>query len=181
MPPPSNLIVNGDFENQFDNWTGGANFDNEIGSEEGGTPRWTEDSYLGNGNTGNTVAEMDGHSGLTTVLEQSFTIAGPLTTNITFDAAIRTATQAGDGYTVEILDSNGNVVGLVATIEPTTSVMTGYSIPITFPAAGTYTLRFTEIGNDNGHGALLDDVSILTCFLRGSHIEAKLGSLKIED
>ncbi|MBL1437937.1 MAG: Hint domain-containing protein [Rhodobacteraceae bacterium] len=124
---------------------------------------------------------MDGHAGQTTVLEQSFTIAGPTTTNITFDAALRTNAQAGDGYTVEILDSSGNVVGVVTTIEPTTNAMTGYSIPITFPAAGTYTLRFTEIGNDNSLGALLDDVSILACFLRGSHIETKSGPRKIED
>jgi len=70
---------------------------------------------------------------------------------------------------------------VVTTIEPTTNTLTEYSIPITFPAAGTYTLRFTEIGNDNSLGALLDDVSILACFLRGSHIETHSGPRMIED
>ncbi len=179
MPPPINVIVNGDFENQFANWTGGANTDNEIGSFLGGTPHWTEDTYLHNGNTGNTVAEMDGHAGQTTVLEQSFTVGGPLNTDITFDAALRTNAQVGDGYTVEILDNTGAVVA-TQTITPTAHAFTGYSIPVSFPAAGTYTLRFTEIGNDNSLGALLDNISILACFLRGTHIETKSGPRLIE-
>ena len=178
--PPSNLIVNGDFENQFSNWTGGANNDNEIGSFEGGTPHWTEDTYLGNGNTDNTVAELDGNTGQTTVLEQSFSVGGALSTDITFDAALRTNADTGDGYTVEILDSNGAVVA-TQTIIPTANALTGYSVPVTFPAAGSYTLRFTEIGNDNSLGALLDNVSILACFLRGTHIETKSGPRLIED
>ena len=180
MPPPTNLIINGDFENQFSNWTGGANTDNEIGSFEGGTPNWTEDTYLGNGNTGNTVAEMDGNSGQTTILEQSFSVGGALTTDITFDAALRVNAENGDGYTVEILDSNGNIVA-TQTITPTANVLSGFSIPVTFPAAGTYALRFTEIGNDNSYGALLDNVSILACFHKGTRIETKSGARLIED
>lgn len=178
--PLNNLIINGNFENQFDNWTGGGNTDNEIGSFEGGTPHWTEDTYLHNGNTGNTVAEMDGHSGQTTVLEQSFSVGGALSTDITFDAALRDPGQVGDGFTVEILDSDGNVVGSPVTIEPTAHAFNGYSIPVSFPAAGTYTLRFTEVGNDNSYGALLDNVSILACFAQGTRIETASGLRNIE-
>ncbi len=176
---PINLIINGDFENQFANWTGGANNDNEIGSFEGGTPHWTENTYLGNGNTGNTVAEMDGNAGQTTVLEQTFTVGGALSTDITFDAALRSNADVGDGYTVEIINSSGVVIA-TETIIPTANALTGYSVPVTFPAAGSYTLRFTELGNDNSLGALLDNISIIACFVRGSHIETKAGPRVIE-
>ena len=178
MPPPINVILNGDFENQFSNWGG---TDNEIGSFAGGTPHWTEDTYLHNGNTGNTVAEIDGHAGQTTVLEQSFSIGGALSTDITFDAALRSNGQVGDGFTVQIIDSSGAVVGSSITIQPTAHALTGYSIPVSFPAAGTYTLRFTEVGNDNSLGALLDNVSIIACFLRGTHIETASGLTPIEE
>ncbi len=177
MPAPTNLIINGDFESQFANWTA---TDGEIGGfQDGSGGPWTEDTYLGNGNTGNTVAEMDGHTGQTTVLEQNFTIGGPLSTDITFDAALRSGADVGDGYTVEILDSTGAVV-TTQTILPTVNALTAHSIPVTFSAAGTYTLRFTEVGNDNSLGALLDNVSILACFLHGTHIETKSGPRLIE-
>jgi len=175
--PLTNLIINGDFESQFANWGG---TDNEIGSFLGGTPHWTEHTYLHNGNTSNTLAEMDGHSGQTTVLEQSFTVGGAFTTDITFDAALRSGASSGEGFTVEILDSSGSVVGTISTITPTVHALTGYSIPVSFPAAGTYTLRFTEIGVDQSIGALLDNVSILTCFTRGTQMELKSGLQKIE-
>lgn len=177
MPPPINVILNGDFENYFSHWGGN---DNEIGSFAGGTPHWTENTYLGNGST-NTVAEIDGHSGQTTVLEQSFSIGGALTTDITFDAALRGNGQVGDGFTVQIIDSSGAVVGSSITIQPTAHALTGYTIPVSFPAAGTYTLRFTEVGNDNSLGALLDNVSIIACFLRGTHIETATGLRQIEE
>ncbi len=177
MPPPINVILNGDFENYFSHWGGN---DNEIGSFAGGTPTWTENTYLGNGSA-NTVAEIDGHSGQTTVLEQSFSIGSALTTDITFDAALRSNGQVGDGFTVEIIDSSGAVVGTAISIQPTAHALTGYSVAISFPSAGTYTLRFTEIGNDNSLGALLDNVSILACFLRGTHIETASGPRLIED
>ncbi len=178
MPPPINVILNGDFENYFSHWGGN---DNEIGSFAGGTPHWTENTYLHNGNTTNTVAEIDGHCGQTTVLEQSFSIGGALTTDITFDAALRDIGQDGDGFTVQIIDSSGAVVGSTITIQPTLHALTGYTIPVSFPAAGTYTLRFTEIGNDNSLGALLDNVSIIACFLRGTHIETASGLQRIEE
>ncbi len=177
---PANLIVNGDFESQFASWTGGANNDNEIGSFLGGTPVWTENTYLGNGNTTNTVVEMDGHVGQTTVLEQTFSVGGALSTDLTFDAALRTNADVGDGYIVEILDSSGGVIA-TTTITPTVHAFSGHSLAVTFPSAGNYTVRFTEIGNDNGLGALLDNVSILACFLRGTHIETASGLLQIED
>ena len=179
----SNLIINGDFEDQFTGWESGpgnANNDNEIGSFEGDAPHWTEDTYLGNGNTGNTVAEMDGHTGGTTVLEQTFTVGGPLSTSLTFDAALRSGASSGvDGYTVEILDSSGAVIA-TQTITPTANSFSGHSLDVSFPSAGDYTVRFTELGNDNSKGALLDNVSIIACFLRGTHIETADGPQLIE-
>lgn len=191
----ANLILNGDFEAYFDNWQEAGNNDNEIGSFEGDAPHWTEDTYLQNGNTDNTVAEIEGNSGDTTVLQQTFNIGsgmlngdGEYLGEVTFDAAMRAGGSPGspgDGFTVEVLDSLGNVIA-TQIIQPTTNSLDGYTIPVTFPGEGDYTLRFTEItgaypGSDDSFGALLDNVEILDCFTRGTFIETEAGQRKIED
>ncbi|WHP69702.1 hypothetical protein [Phaeobacter inhibens] len=59
------LIINGTFDSGSANW-GGTDLETS----------YTENAYLGNGSS-NRVAEMDGQSGQTTVMEQSFTVNNP--------------------------------------------------------------------------------------------------------
>ncbi|WP_420870505.1 Hint domain-containing protein [Marivita cryptomonadis] len=141
------IITNGGFESDQTGWT---TVDPETG--------W-EDTYLGNGST-NKIFEMDGVSGQTTVLEQDFTVTEAGSTSVSFDAVVRTAGTVGvDGFTVEILDDSGAVVATSTTLPTSNTTWDTYSLDAVLPAAGTYTLRFTEVGDDNGMGALLDNVA----------------------
>ena len=140
-------ITNGDFENALTGWTA-------VSPETG-----PEDVYLGNGST-NIVFEMDAVSGQTTVLEQNFIVTEMGSTTVSFDSMVRsTGTVGTDGFTAEILDDTGAVLE-AATILPTSNTTwETYSLGVVLPTAGTYTLRFTEVGNDNSEGALLDNIA----------------------
>jgi hypothetical protein len=167
---PTNIIVNGDFAAGDANWSG-----NDIEAD------YSESAYIG-ANPGNTVAEMDGASGQTTVMEQSITISGAMTTTLTFDTALRTASNGdagSEGYTVEILDSSNNVVA-TQDYYPTDNVLSGESLDVTFPSGGTYTVRFTELGPDNSLGAIVDNISMLVCFVDGTKIRTKHGLVPVE-
>ncbi len=167
---PTNLIINGDFSGQSTGWTG---TDLET--------TYSEDAYLKNGST-NAVAEMDGHGGQTTVMEQSFTVTDPMATTVSVDSALRTESlgNAGiEGFTIDVLDSNGAVIAHT-TVTPTDANWSTYELPVTFSSAGTYTLRFTELGIDESLGAIIDNVTILTCFVEGTLIATPNGSRKIE-
>lgn len=170
---PTNLIVNGTFNSGSSGWSGN---DLETNHREG--------AYLGNGSR-NRVAEMDGRSGRTTVMEQSFNVTGNGEVAATFniDSALRNASlgQAGqEGFTVEILDAGGGVVGSM-TILPTTNSYTTYSMDVLFPSAGTYTLRMTELGPDNSLGAIIDNVELMVCFCAGTLISTPDGARLVED
>lgn len=168
MPPPTNLIVNGTFDAGDVGWSG-----NDIETNH------SEGAYLGNGSS-NRVAEMDGLSGQTTVMEQTFTVDNPQATQLTLDVALRTASlgQAGsEGFTVEILDSLGNVIAS-DTVLPTTNSFVQFTLPVNFTAAGDYTLRMTEVGPDNSLGAIIDNVELLVCFGGGTRIELYQGRKK---
>lgn len=140
-------ITNGNFETGgLAGWSG---WDNETG---------TENTYLGNGST-NVVTEMDRVSGQTTTLHQDFTVTEAGSTTVLFDAAVRTIGTIGvDGMLVEIRDDTGTVIAS-QTILPTSTTLTSYSLDVALPDAGTYTLWFTEVGNDDSAGAILDNVS----------------------
>jgi hypothetical protein len=170
---PTNLIVNGTFDSGSSGWSGN---DLEVNHRES--------AYLGNGSS-NRVAEMDGRSGQTTVMEQTFTVTGNGEVAATFniDSALRNASlgQAGqEGFTVEILDSSGGVVGSM-TILPTTNSFSTYSMDVLFPSAGDYTLRMTELGPDNSLGAIIDNVELLVCFCNGTLIATPDGPQPVED
>lgn len=170
---PTNLIVNGTFNAGSTGWTG---TDMETSYNEGG-------AYLGNGSS-NRVAEMDGHSGQTTVMEQSFTVSGNGEVSATFniDSALRNASQgqAGtEGFTVEVLDGSGNVVASM-TVLPTTNSYSTYTMDVLFPSAGTYTLRLTELGPDNSLGAIIDNVEMIVCFCAGTRIATPDGPRPVE-
>jgi hypothetical protein len=170
MPPPTNIIVNGTFDLQSVGWSG-----TDIETN------FTENAYLGNGAT-NRVAELDGNAGQTTVMQQSVTISGPIETELTFAAALRTAnvTAGSDGFRVDILDSSGVVIA-TATILPAVNVYTPYSVPVEFPAAGIYTVRFTELGPDNSFGAIVDNIELLVCFGGSTLIEIPSGRKAAHD
>ena len=144
------FILNGTFTGGGTGWTG---TDLEFNPES---------SYF-TGGSSNGVSEIDGNSGQTTVMNQSFTVGEALSAQLTFRGIVRRDGTVGvDGYRVEILDASGNVI-LTQTILPGSNALpnwTNYSFDLDFPAAGTYTLRFTEIGNGDSLGALVDDVQI---------------------
>lgn len=167
--PVTNVIVNGGFDQGSTGWSG-----TDIETKH------TENAYLGNGSS-NRVAEMDGYSGYTTVMEQSFSVDHALSTNITFKAALRTNSQPADssGFRVELLDQYGNVL-MTQDVLPPAGPLQSYSLPVNFPAAGNYTLRFTELGVDDSLGSIVDDISILVCFTAGTLIETEAGLRPVE-
>jgi hypothetical protein len=168
--PLTNIILNGGFDAGSANWSG-----TDIETN------FPEDAYLGNGSQ-NAVAELDGNGGQTTVLEQSFVVNGAETTALNFRTTLRNASAGNEGvegFIVEILDDLGNVIAS-QTVLPGVGAWTDISLPVTFPAAGTYTLRFSEVGPDDGLGAIVDDISMLVCFAAGTLIDTNLGSRRVE-
>ena len=166
----SNIILNGTFTNTSANWSG-----TDIETT------YTESAYLGNGSS-NRVAEIDGQSGQTTVMQQSFVVGSSHATTLTFNTALRTASNGNagiEGFRVDILSASGTVIA-TQTYFPTTNVMTGVTLPVTFPAGGTYTLRFTELGPNDSLGAIVDNISVLICFTAGTRIETPYGARPIE-
>lgn len=166
---PTNVIINGDFSSGRSNWSG---TDVEINPEF---------AFLGNGSR-NLVSELDGRSGFTTVLEQTFTLDDAHSGILEFDTALRTASlgNAGtDGFTVEIVDSDGIVISTM-TVLPTEASFTTIIIDVDFPEAGDYTLRFTEIGVDDSLGAIVDNISLLICFCQGTLIDTEHGEIPVE-
>lgn len=140
-------IVNGTFSSGLTGWTG---TDLEVN---------TENTYIATGSTTNTVAEMDGGSGAVTVMEQSFTVTEPGVGRLAVDAVTRTAGTVGvDGFTIQILNSSGVVIGSRTVIPTSNTTWETFSLDVAFPTSGTYTLRFTEVGNNNASGTILDNV-----------------------
>lgn len=158
--------MNGTFDAGNTGWSG---TDLETGN--------TEDAYLGNGST-NSVAEMDGFSGQTTVMEQTFSVTASFSTTPT----LRTASigNAGtEGFTASLRDNLGNVIATF-TVLPTTKRWMNIVLPVTFPAAGTYTISRAEIGPDDSLGAIIDDVALLVCFATGTRIDTDTGPIPVE-
>jgi hypothetical protein len=166
MPPPTNIIQNGTFDLQGLFW-GGTDIETTF----------TEGAYFGNGSP-NRVAEIDGNAGQRTVMSQSFNIAGPIETELTFIAALRTqnTTIGQDGFRVDIVNSTGGVVATLTVLPPARGVYTTYTLPVNFTTAGSYTLRFTELGPDNSFGAIVDNISILVCFAGQTLIDTPDGA-----
>lgn len=173
---PTNVIVNGTFDtDEGDANYGWSGTDLETNN--------SEDTYLSNGNTANSVAEMNGGGNQTTVMEQTFTVANAQTTSLEFDAAIRATSKAvagTDGFTVEITDSNGAVI-FSTTMLPTAESFQTFTFPVTFAAAGDYTITFTEVGGTDSHGALVDNIELMVCLTNGSLISTPHGNVAVED
>lgn len=171
MPPPTNIIQNGTFDLQNLFWTG-----TDIETT------FFENSYFGTNST-NRVAEIDGNAGQTTQMRQSFDIAGPIQTELTFIAALRTqnTTIGQDGFTVDIVNSTGTVIASLTVLPPVRGVYATYTLPVNFTVAGTYTLRFTELGPDNSFGAIVDNISMLVCFAGQTLIDTPSGGRPARD
>jgi hypothetical protein len=166
---PTNVIINGTFDQGSTGWSG-----NDLETSH------TEGAYLGN-NSSNRVAEMDGQRGQTTVMEQSFNVPNAQASELTLDTALRTAAlnDAGsDGFRVQILDDSGNIIA-DQTILPTTDSYQTFNVPVNFPSSGNYTLRMTELGDNDSLGAIVDNVALMICFAGGTHIEMADGSQKL--
>jgi hypothetical protein len=123
---------------------------------------------------------MDGRSGQVTVMEQNFDVSNPLATHLTLETAMRRNASPGvDGFRIDILDAAGGVIA-TTTVMPTEFLMRTVVLPVTFPAAGTYTLRLTEVGNDDSLGAIIDNVTLMTCFVSGTLIATAAGPRAVE-
>lgn len=147
-PAGTTFILNGNFSSGSANWGG---TDTEFGPHS---------SYYSGGSTTDTLSEVDGAAGQTTVLTQSFNVSGAQSAVLTFNSRTRDGGTAGtDGYIVEVRDSLGNVISTTTVLPPTGSWVSN-SVNFNFPGAGTYQLRITEIGNDNSVGALIDNIQI---------------------
>lgn len=173
----TNLIVNGTFDaDPGDADYGWSGTDLETDNDE--------DTYQSNGNTENSVAEMNGSKNATTVMEQTFTVDNALTTELTLDAAMRNSTnfEVGvDGFLVEITDSEGTVI-FSTTVYPDSITFETYTFDVTFPSAGDYTITFTELGDDtDGYGALVDNIVLMVCLTTGSMISTPHGNIAVED
>lgn len=163
-------IVNGNFNAGNAGWNG---TDLET--------NYNENAYLSNG-SGNRVAEIDGHRNQRTVMQQTVKVTSSHTTDLTFRTALRNASagNAGtEGFRVDIVDSAGKVIA-TQTYFPRSSTWSTQSLRVTFPGAGNYTVRFTELGPDDSLGAIIDDVSMLICFVSGTLIETATGAKPVE-
>ncbi|WP_341366406.1 Hint domain-containing protein [Yoonia sp. BS5-3] len=170
----TNLIVNGDFSSSTNNSaTGWSGTDLETRPSS---------TYIAGSGPGR-VAEINGGTGNVTVMEQTFTVDQARDAQLNLDYALRDSGTLGvDGFTVEILDSNGVVIYSANIVPDQQSVYLQLSADVTFPAAGDYTIRFTEIGdNADGSGALVDNIEILVCFAGTTRIKTPTGYVCASD
>jgi hypothetical protein len=126
---------------------------------------------------------MDGNGGsAVTVIEQSFTLGGQVNAVLSFDMALRAGLSptVGEGFRVDILDSDGVVIQS-QTYLPGTNMWQTVTLSVPFDEAGTYTIRFTELGPNNSLGAIIDNVSLLICFTAGTRIDTPDGPRRVED
>lgn len=106
---------------------------------------------------------MDRAPGQTTTISQSFDVTAPGSATLTFDAVTRPGDGdlGTDGFTVEVLDASNNVIATETIIPESDTTWETFTLDVDFPTSDTYTLRFTEVGDDDGNGALLDNVQFV--------------------
>jgi Hint domain len=187
MPAPIiDVIGNGDFEDTPSIWNGQSWIivSGLPGGWTGTDIEWGRQSnYIGGPNPSNWVIEMDGNGGSAiTQIQQSFTTGGKVNAVLSFDMALRNglSTTAGEGFRVDVLDSFNNVIQ-TQTYTPSTNSWTPVTLTVPFDVAGTYSIRFTELGPNNSLGAIIDDISLLICFAAGTLIDTPLGACRVED
>ena len=188
--PQTEQFTNGDFQSiptgatASTSWTIVSGAPGSMSGWTGSDIEWGQESiYVNGGSSTNRIIEMDGNGGSAiTVIQQSFTVGGAVNATLSFDWALRqnVATNVGEGFRVDILDSNGTVIQ-TQTYLPTSNIWQTATVSIPISAAGTYTVRFTELGPNNSYGAILDDVSLLICFTAGTRIDTPDGPRRVED
>lgn len=188
--PQTEQFLNGDFQSiptgatASTSWTIVSGAPGSMSGWSGSDIEWGQESlYIAGGSTTNRVIEMDGNGGsAVTVIQQSFTVGGAVNATLSFDWALRqnVATNVGEGFRVDILDGSGNVIQ-TQTYLPTTNIWQTATVSVPIGAAGTYTVRFTELGPNNSYGAVLDNVSLLICFSAGTRIDTPDGPRPVED
>lgn len=163
-------IVNGNFNAGNAGWNG---TDMETNHKE--------NTYLGT-RSSNRVAEIDGHNNQRTTMAQTITVSSSQTTNLTFRTALRNASSGNagtEGFRVDVVNASGHVIA-TQTYFPQNASWSAQSLEVTFPAAGTYSVRFSELGPNDSLGAIIDDVSMLICFVAGALIETDAGLRAVE-
>jgi hypothetical protein len=186
--PQTDVIANGDFQTAPPSWNGSAQWIIVSGAPSsfvgwtGSDIEWGQESvYLSGGSTTNRVIEMDGNSNAVTVIQQSFTVGGQVNAVLSFDLALRAnvASNVGEGVRVDILNDQGDVIQ-TQSYTPRTNLWQTNTLSVPLDEAGTYTIRFTELGPNNSFGVVLDDVSLLICFVAGTLIDTPKGPRPVE-
>ncbi len=179
---PTELIVGGDFESP--GFGGGWTIVDNYGSWSGNRFEVGQHSlYHSGASSSNTVIELDGNGGSeVTVLEQTFTVdSAGQTGTLSFDAGGRNTSFANDPVAVDVVDASGATV-FSQTVTPTSvGSFDTFNFDFTFPAAGDYTLRFTEQGSNNSLGTILDNISLMVCFTKGTRISTPNGDVPVEE
>ncbi|SDW15472.1 Hint domain-containing protein [Ruegeria halocynthiae] len=180
--PAVELIVGGDF--QTPGTPGGFIVTNSYGAWSGTEVEVGQESlYFSGGDTSNLAIELDGNAGVTSVVQQSFSVSGDnRSATLSFDLGARnTGGITADPVLVEVLDSSNNVI-FTQTVTPTSvGSFSRVEFDFDFGDEGTYTLRFTEQGSNNSLGTILDNISLMVCFTSGTKILTPEGEVDIDD
>tara|TARA_R100000789_G_scaffold16807_4_gene20096 strand:+ start:6206 stop:7282 length:1077 start_codon:yes stop_codon:yes gene_type:complete len=140
--------------------------------------RRSQNLYLGTGRA-DRVVETDDSGNQITVMQQVIDLPDATTTALTFDSLLRpksNATADSQGFRVDILDSAGH--GIASQSFPPSNTYRAYAMPVTFPDAGSYTLRLTELAPNET--VLEEDISLLVGVVQGTAIDTPDGPAPIE-
>jgi len=160
-------MTSGGFDDPATGWTG-ADVD----------ARMSENLYLGTGRA-DRVAETDDAGNQITVMQQVIDLPEATTTALTFESLLRpksNATADSQGFRVDILDRAGH--GIASQSFPPSNTYQAYAMPVTFPEAGSYTLRLTELAPNVA--LLKEDISLLVGVAEGTAIDTPDGPAPIE-
>ncbi|MBU2998212.1 Hint domain-containing protein [Roseovarius nubinhibens] len=159
-------MTSGGFDDPATGWTG-ADVDARM-----------SENLLGNGRA-DRVVETDDAGNQITVMQQVIDLPEATTTALTFDSLLRpksNATADSQGFRVDILDRAG--IGIASQTFPPSNTYRAYAMPVTFPEAGSYTLRLTELAPNMA--VLEEDISLLAGFVEGTAIDTPDGPAPIE-
>ncbi len=148
-----NLVVDGNISNSNANWGGGA-------SEAPFTAGTFENTYLTTGCSSNYIMEVDNASSPTQVVN-GFTNGSQYT--LTFRYGWRNTGCSPSvnptNLVIQFTDAVA-VLNVTVSVPNTTTILTPISFNFTNNASTSHTLKFTNPGNANTCGVIVDDISI---------------------